>query len=137
LAFIAKINTANSANTLLSTGDSGGGGANDNVILGGAGTLVGIGAYNTNTPIMTSTIEDTLPHICVITNNEIVVDGVQRVTGTWNPLINYTKIGFDTYAGGARNSIARVAEIISYKQKLSSSSCIELSNRINSKYAIY
>jgi len=93
--------------------------------------ITGLGVYDNVTPIMITTIEDTLPHIIIITGTEIVIDGVQQVTGSWAQTINYNTIGSSTARGNA------IAEIFKFDVQFSSADCITLSDNINSKYAIY
>jgi hypothetical protein len=133
IAFVAKLNTANSTHTnaLMS-----------NLGTPGAGyiglrktTTNGIGWYGSSSSVqMDSGIIDTNPHIVVVTNNEIVVDGVQTVTGSYTPLISWSVIG-SSNTGWALQS--DVAEIIIFNNLLNSDDCITLSDNINSKYAIY
>lgn len=134
IAFIAKVNVAQSANCIFSQNEN----ASSNIYLGGTTAgITGIGVYNTATSLIgTPSIENTSTHIAAITTTEIVVDGVQNTTGNWIPGVSYNTIGRGTTTTSA-NLRGRVSEIIIFKRKLSSDELITLSTNINSKYAIY
>ena len=113
--------------------------ANANTILESLGnasvSIKPIAVWNGASIVMNSGVNDNLPHIVVITNNEIVVDGVQTVTGNWIPSSSFKRLSHNAFS---RNALANVAEIIIYNGNLlNSDQCIQLSDRLNSKYAIY
>jgi hypothetical protein len=145
LAFIVKVVTinggSNEVNLLLFNGI---GHATDAIILaggtGGPGSCgIAIGGWSA-APQLNSGVRDTNPHIVVMTfgvgTAEIVVDGVSQVTGSYNSVQGFVTVG--STAGGSLSALnSKVAEILIWNQKLSSADMISLSNRINSKYAIY
>jgi hypothetical protein len=111
------------------------------ILLGGAGpNVTGIGWYNGNDPnptkIFNSTVESTTSHICVLTNSNITIDGVNDGSGTLTGRQNYNVIGLNV-ANSGRNVFSRIAEIGYINNELSASDSIILCDRLNSKYAIY
>jgi hypothetical protein len=92
------------------------------------------GFYSTNTPLLQSTVRDFNPHIYIITNNRIIIDGVDDVQGTLSPTASFDTIGS---SGGGTCHKGYVGEIFILDQELTSVQCVELSSRLNSKYAIY
>lgn len=131
VAFVAKCNVANAANPNVLLGITSGG--NGSIALRKT-SVNGIGWYNGGTNLMDSGVIDTNTHICVLTNNLIIIDGVVTTSGSVIPLISFIQIG-NLNTGYALQGT--VAEIIVFNNLLSDSDCIKLSDNINSKYAIY
>lgn len=104
----------------------------------------GIGIYNrsstsTMTNVISSNIQDSNAHIVVISSGAsgtaaIYVDGLQITTGTWIPLSSYSVIGRSNATTG---NVWSIAEVLFYNRKINSDEAIILSDRLNSKYAIY
>jgi len=129
LAFVAKYDTLNTLNTIISSLS---GTPNILYFIGGSGFAVGIydGAFKVGTS------NNTNPKICIITNNRVMVNGVTETTFT----STIGSIGLNNL--GRRDStvtalIGRIAELLIYQQNLSAAQCLDLSTQLNSKYAIY
>jgi hypothetical protein len=133
ISFIAKVNITSTQQNVLFGNNTSNSGANGHILMRQA-SVGGIGVYNGNSAILNSGVIDTSTHIVVITNNEIVVDGVSKITGNWIPAVSLDSININNGNSGLQGM---VAEIIIYNRKLSSSEMIILSNNINTKYAIY
>ena len=138
IVIIGNRDSANTRNTALASSTTN----NNEITFGGTQVgVTGIGVYNAASPVITSSIEDTAPHIALISSGtgdaEIVVDCVSQVTGTWLPAVSYDSIGQSPSVGTATGFIGKIAEIIIFNNKLSSVDMIRLSGNINSKYAIY
>jgi hypothetical protein len=106
------------------------------VMMGGNGTgVTGIGIYDSTTPILVSTVEDTNAHIVVYTPNRLIIDGVQVATNS----TGVSSIGYNQISINDANYFlnGRVAEILMYSSNFSQDQCILLSNNLNSKYALY
>jgi len=131
IAFVAKVNTIHTVNTLF-----GPFGANTQWI-GLSGTtagVTGIGVYEgAASAKMVTTVEDTNSHIVVITSTEIVVDGVQQVTGSWPPLASFDTLGYDTTTT-SRNFRGRLSRLMMRAGTLTSAECIDLYNKMNNEY---
>jgi len=125
LAYVGKADTNNGRNDALS-GDG---------IAASSGVLemTPIEANGSNSTVITTSDNNTNPHIIIITNNRILVDTVET-TGTLQSAVSIDSIGIN---GTVNNDIGRTAEIIIFGTALSLSDCIVLSDRLNQKYAIY
>jgi hypothetical protein len=105
----------------------------------GMGTSLssGIGVYNGDTVLMQSGVNDTSPHIIVFStgasgNARIIVDGVQVATGTWTFSTIWKAIGVTS-----GSVLGIIAEAIVYDSSMTQEQAIELSDTLNTKYAIY
>jgi len=142
LILVGKVNTINSNSNFVFTNGGDATATHLSVLTfgGDSSNYVGIGIYrgnaNNQAAVMTSTIEDTSPHIVVITPYEIVIDGVQRATGLWQPNQIFSAIGLTTGAI-ARNFLGRLTRVLAREGSLSSQDCINISTNINTEYAIY
>lgn len=136
LVAIYKMNTITTQNNLLCENFSQG--TANRVSLGGTSTgYTGFGVYSGTgsapSASLASSVEDTAPHIAILTSSEIVIDGVQVATGSCELTSNLNTLG-----GGSNQGInGKLPELIIYSQKLTSTQCIQLSDNLNSKYAIY
>jgi len=130
-----KINTINSTvNCLFGPNVNTGIGR---FIAGGlAAYATGFGYYNDTAALLNSGVEDTAPHIAVITNTEIVVDGVSTVTGSIIPLSAPQAIGA-TVANSGQNAFAAISKISIFPYAMNSQEMIALCNNLNSLYLIY
>jgi hypothetical protein len=134
LAFVFKINTGINRNILLTRDNTAT--FNPQLLLGGtAATITGTGFYASATGLIISTTEDTNPHICIITNNKVFIDGVEEGTGSVILLpVEYNYMG----TTNTSNTIfSKIAELLKFDYTLTDDECIQLSTRLNSKYAIY
>lgn len=130
LAIVYKTTTLTQTATLLTSS-----GNNSDISVGGTlSGFNGFGVYDGNTPVMMTSVEDSVTHIAIVTNSEIVMDGAQKVTGTVSKYPNYTSISNSV---SNREFVGKISEIIVLNKKLNSSDCITLSDNINKKYAIY
>ena len=111
-----------------------------NITGGGTATnLNGFGAYTgeaaSTVAKLSSGIEDTAAHIGIVSSTDIIMDGISITSSNFDFTVSYNTIGGD---GSGLGSIrGRIAEIIIFNKSFNSSDCIELSNRLNQKYAIY
>lgn len=135
LAFVAKADAFSAGTTFLSGLTQ----SDGEISLGGTNAAqTGIGVYNAFfTQRMVTTIEDTAPHIVLINENEIWVDGVsQSVTGTgWTVFSAWLQIFGQPGLGYGLQG--RIAEILLFNQKITGADAVSLSDNINAKYAIY
>jgi hypothetical protein len=134
-AIVAKVNLISAGgNVLLTTSVAS---VNSISLAGDDPDIVGIGIYGAGglgASLMNTTIEDTNPHIIIITPTEIVVDGVQSATSSGVALSGFNTLGG---ANTSRRILGYVGEIICFDKHFNSQECITLSTNINSKYAIY
>jgi hypothetical protein len=106
------------------------------MLAGNNSSVTGLGIYpQISTAEMATNIEDLLSHIGVLTDDEILVDGVQEITGSASFNTSFDLLGAS--GNTSRRIQGKIAEIIVFNTKLNSSQCIALSDRLNSKYAIY
>jgi len=106
---------------------------NTGVIISSNNSLVikpeGLINYNTGT-------SSTNAKIVVITNNIIIINGAEvnnsGSLNNWNGTIS--RIG---NASNGNQLDGRIAEVLAFNKALSSDDCIQLSDRLNQKYAIY
>jgi len=137
IALVANYNTSNNANSVFSNGNSGASTLTA-IVLGGSNAGVnGVAVYVNNSVQGSGTTESTTVKIGIITNTEIVVNGVQE-----NTYSSYTFDKIITQVGGGRSQAVtslngNIAEILVFGNTLSSNDCIRLSDNINSKYALY
>jgi hypothetical protein len=85
------------------------------------------------TPMMVSTVEDTSPHICVITRTNIIVDGAVVATGSYSAGTIMNTIS----APNTSNTQAKIGLIMTLRNSLNELDAIRLCDNINTKYAIY
>ncbi len=137
LVMICKVTTADTRGNALFYGN----GLNDQHIClraDGAGGGHGVFSNLNTSPKITyvdSTIIDVAPHIVIMTNSDVVVDGVLTSSGyNWTPSTAYQNL---SSTSGSIALQSKVAEVIKYSQKLSTNKMIELCDNINSKYLIY
>ncbi len=136
LAFVAKYGTINNVNSVM-----GYFAATGQPLFALAGSTAGYTGITWRTPgttiVGSGTTESTTTKIGIITNERIIVDGVEEDT--------YTKTSFgstlDQLASQGSQTTAQlrgqIAEVIAFDSMLTSEECIRLSDNINSKYAIY
>lgn len=91
---------------------------------------------NQAAPILQGTTETTTARIKILTRTDVIVNGVNEATGSLGTQISNMKRIFrlDT---ALRQLIGSIAEIIAFNYAMTSDQAIDLSNRINQKYAIY
>jgi hypothetical protein len=110
---------------------------NNSVMLGGSNASAKIGIRVAGT-FNTGTINDFNPHIVILSSqNGIYVDGVLDKSTTlarFTEVLNQVGRGWNTTTNAG---LCDVAEIISFDYSLSATESIELSDRLNQKYAIY
>lgn len=134
IAIISKVNTANQYNGII--------GRNETAIYGlfHGGTNAGLNGYGhvyNGTIALQGNTETSTSRIKIITNTNVIVNGLSETTGT-NTL--NTSVYFRLFRNNssiATNLIGTIAEIISYGYSMTSDEAIALSNNINQKYAIY
>ena len=142
VAIVAKANTiGNNAQCVIGFPQS----STPGFILGGTrATTTGVGYsinVDLNSPALQGTTESTNARIHIITNTNIVVNGINEATGTGvSRPIDLTQIfrGGEVAGGAPQNPlIGSIAEIIAFPYSMTSDEAIALSNNINQKYAIY
>lgn len=135
IAFVAKYDSL-FGNILLGTGPNPG--QTTMVSLGGSiAGYTGVGWRNSSGTWFTSTVEDANAKIGIISLNDIIVNGANVFNNNSNTV--FPELVMQYIALGAQNGYlnGRIAEIIIYNFKMTSNQMIDLSNRLNSKYAIY
>lgn len=140
LAIVFKVDTANNANTILSINN----GSSPYLVVNAGGnaaswTGLGLYAFVSAETWYQGTTESTVSRIAIISNNYIIVNGVTENSTLANLQIdNATLRCLFRYANnGLLNLIGRISEIVYFNTSLNESRMLELSNRLNSKYAIY
>lgn len=98
----------------------------------------GVTFYNSplNQIQVTGTTDSTSVKIAVMTNNNLYVNGSLESTQS----ITSVDVAFNQIFGGRNGTnilFGNIAELIIFNKSINSSECVQLSNRINSKYAIY
>lgn len=131
LVYVGKKDTGVSSNSVLEDNPTGGSGLGE-VIL--SLSPISSGAFVSGSTQIVTAINDTLPHIIIMTNTEIYVDGVLAGSGS---LISSRSINTIGRNGTGNNDVGRTAEVLLFNQALIGADCVRLSANINSKYAIY
>jgi hypothetical protein len=136
IAFVYKLNVIGTYGLFLFNREQ-------NVVLGSVnlgGTtagLTGVGIYGGGgagtTPFLVSTVEDTMPHICVITRTNIIVDGAVVATGSYTAGSIMNNISYFTSA----SIQAKIGLIMTLRNSLNELDAIRLCDNINQEYAIY
>ena len=128
IAVISKVNSAQAINSIIGLGNNG-------IIDGGTALNVnGFGFYPNGTPSFQGTTETSTARIKIMSFNTIVINGVVEFTGTNNT----GTFDFNTLFRVANTDmIGSIAEIISFNFSMTEQQCIDLSNNINQKYALY
>jgi len=106
----------------------------DTLVWGGnfSANTTGIGLYSGFAQKIVSTVEDTNPHIAVLTNTEIAIDGVQVATGSVSSFGPIQALGYNNIVGSFGGY---VGEIIIWGGVRHDA--VSVCNAINQKYAIY
>lgn len=132
IAFIANYDTLTDRNSMIGNVNQ-----TEPLIALGGNSFNGISiALNDGPPSSAGTTDNTNVKICVINSSDIFVNGISEFSGTTRlTQVNFNRIG--QWVNIANALVGKVAEIIIYKYSLTNSECIELSTRLNSKYAIY
>jgi hypothetical protein len=112
---------------------------NFGISLGGTITGAnGVNIVNGSTVILSGTTEDTSVKIVVLTKNNLFVNGIDEAP---NHGVIYAEsidqIGRYINAGTGSRLRGKIAEVIVWDNNFNSDMCLALSDRINSKYAIY
>jgi len=97
----------------------------------------GLGLYTgTSTSTISGTTEDTNPHIGILSDRYVYVNGVQEATGSSQFIYGFNQLGSQ---GSTNNTAtqAKIAEIIIFNRLMTDLQMANLSTNINSKYAIY
>jgi hypothetical protein len=128
IAIISKVNNAAAINSIIGLGNNG-------IFDGGTSVnLNGFGFYPNGTPTFQGTTETSATRIKIMSFDTIVVNGLTEFTGTNNT----GTFDFNTlFRVSNTDMVGSIAEIIAYNFSMTSTQCTELSNNINSKYAIY
>jgi hypothetical protein len=106
------------------------------LLSGESASITGFGVYpQFSSPLLATNVKDTNPHIAVLTNNYIIIDGVLEASGFCELPSSYQNLGSGT--NSARRIQGKIAEIIIYDSTINLSNCFLLSDNINQKYAIY
>lgn len=136
IVVVSKVNTINTANGIIGLADTLGNafGVHD----GGSGAAyTGFGIVVNNTSSLQGTTESTNARIKIITNTNIIINGVDEVTGI-NSFSTYDFFNLFRLSNAiSSNMIGNIAEIICYNYSMTSTDAIALSDRINQKYALY
>ena len=133
IAIVSKVDTSISfANVLM--GSSAGPYIDD----GGTGAGVngfGIGLTFNSQSSFQGTTESLNPRIKIMTNTNIIVNGVVEFTGTLGRDLEF--VNLFNGGGSDRRYLGTLAEILAFPYTMTSDEAIALSNNINQKYAIY
>ena len=134
VAVISKVNTVNTVNGIIGRNDAAGFGIIDG---GSAGGVNGFGHVFNGSVVLQGTTETTNSRIKIITNTNVIINGINQSTGTnTNSYSEYFQL-FRTASGNVANLIGSIAEIIAFGYSMTSDEAIALSNNLNQKYAIY
>jgi hypothetical protein len=137
VAFIANYNTISTVNAVFSRYQTLSSGTYGWVCVGGTqGGINGVAIRTQSLTTLSGTTETNSVKIVVITPNAIYVNGVLENSSA-NDLSNHNcGIIFGLSAGLNESLLGNLAEIISWNNDYTGSE-IEISNRLNQKYAIY
>jgi len=134
IVVVSKVNTSNNSNAIFGNNTS----SLFGIIDGGndAG-YNGFGMVVNTSVILQGTTETSTARIKIITNTDVIVNGSVDTTGT-NTKNVYDFINIFRNANSSQhNLIGTIAEIIVFNYSMTSTEAIDLSNRLNTKYAIY
>jgi hypothetical protein len=129
IAFIANYDSIGNRNAILSLNSTNG------IFLGGTATGYNGVSIQNNGTVTSGSTESTSVKIVVISNNLIMVNGVVEASTSFNIAFGFSLLG--SIVGGAGGFLGKCAEIICFEQSLNQNQALELSNNINTKYAIY
>jgi hypothetical protein len=130
VAIISKVNTSSNWNVIIGNQSP-----QIGIVDGGTNAaLNGFGYIGASGLLIQGTTESTNPRIKILTNTNVIVNGVNETTGT---LGQNTELFTIFRNGGTERLIGTIAEIIAFNYSMSSTDAIALSNNINQKYAIY
>lgn len=131
IAIISKVNTQNNFNTIISSGQL--------IAIYNGGNIAGYNGfgYLDSTIRLQGTSENTNARIQILTNTNIVVNGVVEATGTINRVSEMTRLFRLNPPTSNDNFTGNLAEIIAFGYSMTSDEAIALSNNINKKYALY
>ena len=133
VCFVAKYDTINTLNVVLGS----------TTVAGsmGMGGTAATGPYygNSGVSVITSgTTASTAAKIVVITASNIIVNGASEYAGTITGFPDWTSDRLGRRVGVTTHQLrGHIAEILIFNYKMSSSDCVLLSDRINSKYSLY
>jgi len=131
IAIVSKVDIATTVNGIIGTATRG---------INDGGTRSGFNGFGVNTNFNTQTAfqgttESTNTRIKIMSNNNIIVNGVSEYTGTLGLNEEFDRIFL---SGGSDQALTgSIAEIIAFNFAMTSQQCIDLSNNINQKYALY
>jgi len=132
-AIVANYDSLNDRNGILG----------NSIIVNGIGfggsiaAITGFFITNNETTYFQGTTDSSSVKIIIATPNQILVNGVSEATGT-NNVYNGPIDLIGRYANStARALIGKIAEVIIFNNILDSTKVLQLSDRLNSKYAIY
>lgn len=134
VAIVGNYTTIN--NTCSIIGNQSAGSIIDYGLGGSSAGFNGVYIRSNGTIRATGTTESTSVKIGIVTGSEINVNGTQEVTYSTTDEGGFNQL-FRTGTSSVNNLIGKVAEVLIFNTSFTPSQCIELSNRINSKYAIY
>ena len=135
IAVVSKVNTQNTVNGIIGINTAT---AYDGLADGGTRTgFNGFGTAVTNSMFLQGTTESLNSRIKIITNTNVIINGVSETTGTNTASVfDYFSL-FRIFNTAAGNLIGTIAEIIVFNYSMTSTDAIALSDRINQKYALY
>ena len=135
IAVVSKVNTQNTVNGIIGINTAA---QYDGLADGGTRTAFnGFGTAVNNSMVLQGTTESLNSRIKIITNTNVIINGVSETTGTNTASVfDYFSLFriFNTTAG---NLIGTIAEIIVFNYSMTSTDAIALSDIINQKYALY
>jgi hypothetical protein len=132
IAVISKLTTATLFNGIIGTNAGTPTGLSDG---GNQANFNGFG-YSAGSMVLQGTTESANARIKIISDTSVIVNGITESTGTNSKSPAELFQLFRTATSGA-NYIGSIAEIIAYNFSMTSEQCIQLSNTINQKYALY
>ena len=136
IAVISKVNT-NIGNNGIIGSNSASGGASQGITDGGSlAGYNGFGYQRFDVVQLQGTTESTNARIKIITSTNVIVNGVNEATGTFNDVYEAQYL-FQLAGLTSRKLVGSIAEIIAFGYSMTSDEAIALSNNINQKYALY
>jgi hypothetical protein len=135
IAVVSKVNTQNTVNGIIGINTAA---AYDGLADGGTRTNYnGFGTSVSLNMVLQGTTESLNSRIKIITNTNVIVNGVSETTGTNTASVfDYFSL-FRIFNSSPGNLIGTIAEIIAFNYSMTSTDAIALSDRINQKYALY
>jgi len=98
---------------------------------------VGIGGSNNTAVYSDNGIGDANPHIVVLSGANFISDGAAVTPSGSYPWASFEFSYISGEGGSNSNGVIQVAEVVIWNRSCSQAECIEISDGLNDKYAIY